>query len=100
MGEVIVQNYNAVLTLSHLYQSSDAILVVQNDHIQRICTQLLNIDHVSFNNINSVIAQQLCSVMQPAYKGLAVRDRLIRSHLGLLIDILISISWGCMAGVL
>ncbi len=45
-GEVVVQNYNAVLTLSHLYQSSDAVLVLENDHLQRICKQLLGIQQV------------------------------------------------------
>ena len=47
MGEVIVQNYNAVLTLSHLYQSSDAVLTLQNDELQQICSHLLKIKTVA-----------------------------------------------------
>ncbi|KAM7413386.1 hypothetical protein PAMA_020669 [Pampus argenteus] len=65
-GEVIVQNYNSVLTLAHLYQLSDAILVHENDTVHRICSQLLNIKHISFNDVNRVIAHQLGSVLQPA----------------------------------
>lgn len=65
-GEVIVQNYNSVLTLAHLYQLSDAILVHENDTVHRICSQLLNIKHISFSDINRVIAHQLGSVLQPA----------------------------------
>lgn len=42
-GEVIVQNYNAVLTLSHLYQTADAIIVMENDELHKICSQLLGI---------------------------------------------------------
>ena len=42
-GEVIVQNYNAVLTLSHLYQTADAIVVMENDELHKICSQLLGI---------------------------------------------------------
>lgn len=64
--QVIVQNYNSVLTLAHLYQLSDAILVHENDTVHRICSQLLNIKHISFSDVNGVIAQQLGSVLQPA----------------------------------
>nr|XP_010307715.1 PREDICTED: tubulin delta chain isoform X3 [Balearica regulorum gibbericeps] len=66
-GEVIVQNYNSVLTLSHLYQSSDALLVHENDVIHKICAQLMNIKQISFRDVNQVIAHQLGSVFQPTY---------------------------------
>lgn len=66
-GEVIVQNYNALLTLSHLYQSSDAILVMENDSLHKICSQLLNIRKISFQDINRVITHKLASFLQPAH---------------------------------
>ncbi|XP_051966209.1 tubulin delta chain [Xyrauchen texanus] len=66
-GEVIVQNYNSVLTLSHLYQLSDAILVHENDTVHKICSRLMNIQHISISDINKVIAHQLGSILQPAY---------------------------------
>ncbi|XP_028375561.1 tubulin delta chain isoform X1 [Phyllostomus discolor] len=66
-GEVIVQNYNSILTLSHLYRSSDALLVHENDAVHKICAKLMNIKQISFNNINQVIAHQLGSVFQPTY---------------------------------
>ncbi|XP_078599562.1 tubulin delta chain-like [Branchiostoma floridae x Branchiostoma japonicum] len=65
-GEVIVQNFNAALTLSHLYQSADAIIVFENDNLHKICSQLLSIKNISFQDINSVISQELASVLQPA----------------------------------
>ncbi|XP_062329012.1 tubulin delta chain [Osmerus eperlanus] len=68
-GEVIVQNYNSVLTLSHLYQLSDALLVHENDTVHKICSQLMNIKHISFGDVNRVIAHQLGSVLQPALTG-------------------------------
>ena len=43
-----VQNYNAVLTLSHLYQTADAILTLDNDSLHQICSRLMNIKNVSF----------------------------------------------------
>eukprot|EP00058_Branchiostoma_floridae_P002056 XP_002587544.1 hypothetical protein BRAFLDRAFT_115601 [Branchiostoma floridae] len=68
-GEVIVQNFNAALTLSHLYQSADAIIVFENDNLHKICSQLLSIKNISFQDINSVISQELASVLQPAASG-------------------------------
>ena len=78
-GEVIVQNYNAVLTLSHLYQTSDAVLVMDNDSLQRICTRLQNIQKVSFRDINEVIVHKLCSVLQPCSDE---SGNIVRTHLG------------------
>lgn len=66
-GEVIVQNYNSVLTLSHLYSLSDALVVHENDTVHKICSQLMNIKHISMSDLNKVIAHQLGSVLQPAY---------------------------------
>ncbi|XP_051934481.1 tubulin delta chain [Hippocampus zosterae] len=65
-GEVIVQNYNSVLTLGHLYQLSDGLLVHENDTAHRICSQLLHIKDISIADINKVIAHQLGTVLQPA----------------------------------
>ncbi len=64
---MIVQNYNSVLTLSRLYQLSDAILVHENDTVHKICSQLMNIKHISISDVNKVIAHQLASILQPAY---------------------------------
>lgn len=66
MGEVIVQNYNAVLTLSHLYQCSDAVLIMENDQLHKICTQLLNIKKIGFRDINKVICHKLLGLLLPA----------------------------------
>eukprot|EP00106_Octopus_bimaculoides_P001049 XP_014768491.1 PREDICTED: tubulin delta chain-like [Octopus bimaculoides] len=67
-GEVIVQNYNTVLTLSNLYQTSDGLLLINNDQLQDICTRRLHIKQVTFENMNCVVADQLTSLLQPVYK--------------------------------
>ena len=64
-GEVIVQNYNAILTLSHLYKCSDGIIILENDKLQSICSRLMNLKHISFKDINRVISHKLASVLQP-----------------------------------
>jgi len=79
-GEVIVQNYNAILSLAHLYQSADVVFTVENDAIHAICTRLLAIPKVSFSDINRVIAQQLAMSLVPACA--ANSKLLIRSHIG------------------
>lgn len=80
MGEVIVQNYNAVLTLSHLYRTADALIIMENDHIQKICSQLLNIKKISFRDINKVITHKLASILQPVsldkYPGYSCQNTL------------------------
>ncbi|XP_058416490.1 tubulin delta chain isoform X3 [Diceros bicornis minor] len=68
-GEIIVQNYNSILTLSHLYRSSDALLVHENDAVHKICAKLMNIKQISFSDINQVLAHQLGSVFQPTYSA-------------------------------
>nr|XP_008539587.1 PREDICTED: tubulin delta chain isoform X5 [Equus przewalskii] len=67
--KVIVQNYNSILTLSHLYRSSDALLVHENDAVHKICAKLMNIKQISFSDINQVLAHQLGSVFQPTYSA-------------------------------
>ncbi len=85
-GEVIVQNYNAVLTLSHLYQTADAILTMDNDSLHRICSQLLGFKSVGFQELNQVISHKLAGVLQPAFYGAdeSTWGSLPRSCLGLL----------------
>ncbi|NXC27425.1 TBD protein, partial [Campylorhamphus procurvoides] len=87
-GEVIVQNYNSVLTLSHLYQSSDALLVHENDVIHKICAQLMNIKQISFRDVNQVIAHQLGSVFQPTHPAGGGSDY-SRNPLGDLLEALV-----------
>ncbi|KAG1663979.1 Tubulin delta chain [Nymphon striatum] len=64
-GEVAIQNYNSVLTLSHLYPCSDMILFQENDTLQKICEKRLEIENPSLLNLNEVACHQLCSVLQP-----------------------------------
>lgn len=40
-GEVIVQNYNSVLTLGHIATASDAVLVLENEVVRGLETSLV-----------------------------------------------------------
>ncbi|BFZ04446.1 hypothetical protein BsWGS_07485 [Bradybaena similaris] len=86
-GEVIVQNYNAILTLSHIYDTADALVVMENDALHKICAQLLNIKNISFRDINKVIAHKMASVFQPCFSTGLVTD--MSCDLGFLLEALV-----------
>ncbi|EDV22441.1 uncharacterized protein TRIADDRAFT_28772 [Trichoplax adhaerens] len=65
-GEVIVQDYNTILTLSHLYKASTGLIILENDKLHEICTRLLKIKNVGFHHINRVIAHKLAGVLLPS----------------------------------
>uniref|UniRef100_A0A7M5V5F2 Tubulin delta chain n=2 Tax=Clytia hemisphaerica TaxID=252671 RepID=A0A7M5V5F2_9CNID len=65
-GEVIVQNYNIMLTMSRLQASSDLVIAQRNDHLHQICAKRLGFKKISLQHVNSVIAHKLASILQPA----------------------------------
>ena len=65
-GEVIVQNYNAILTLSELTQLSDGVILFDNTRIHELCSKLLKIERPSFKDLNFAIASQLGSTLFPS----------------------------------
>jgi len=67
-GEVLVQNYNAVLTLSSLLQNSDAVTVTYNDVLHEICATQKGPDNVTFSDMNDVFSRNLSGVLLPSYE--------------------------------
>ena len=65
-GEIIVQDYNSLLTTSHLQTSSNAVLLLQNKQLHKVCSQLLHMKEISMEDINTVVAHSLASFLQPA----------------------------------
>jgi len=65
-GEVVLQNYNVLLTLSSLLSHSDGIIPVYNDEVMGACRNLLKIKRPSYKVMNNVIAQSLLGVLFPA----------------------------------
>ncbi len=64
-GEVVLQNYNVLLTLNSLLHDSDAVIPIYNDEIMLICRELLKNNRPSYKIMNTLIAQQLLSIMFP-----------------------------------
>ncbi|KAG2489635.1 hypothetical protein HYH03_011914 [Edaphochlamys debaryana] len=65
-GEVIVQPYNTLFTLSHLSDVSDGIVLLENEALHRTAARLLNIARPSFADMNGIAARALASVLLPA----------------------------------
>lgn len=65
-GEVIVQNYNALLTTANLYSLSDALILLPNDHLHKVCSKLLHLKEIGFKDLNKVASHVLASILQPA----------------------------------
>jgi tubulin delta len=68
-GEVVVQNYNSLLTLSHLYHSTDALLVFENDTLQQYAKKLVSFSGLdrptNIHDMNDILTRHLCSFLQP-----------------------------------
>lgn len=66
-GEVIVQNYNAVLSLSRLSKASDGVLLIENDAMHDICSRKVGMKNISTDEINREIARHLAGFLCPAH---------------------------------
>ncbi|CAL1526583.1 unnamed protein product [Lymnaea stagnalis] len=70
-GESPLQNFNALLSLHWLQTYADAVILLLNDYYITHLNQLLESDeslrnsHISFKDINSVIANNLSGVLLP-----------------------------------
>ena len=64
-SEVVVQSYNAVLSLAHLLESTDALLALHNDEAHDICRRCLGIARPSLQHLNSVLAGSIAELWLP-----------------------------------
>lgn len=65
-GEVIVQNYNAVLSLARLVGCSNAILLHQNEAASEVCTRVLGAKYVTVDALNAEMARAAAGVLLPS----------------------------------
>lgn len=64
-GEVILQNYNSILTISRLIENSDGVISLYNDEEMKLCRTHKQIKNPTFSDINTVISEKLLSVLFP-----------------------------------
>lgn len=66
-GEVILQNYNSVLTLSHVCTSADGVLVFYNDQLAQLARSELGVERPEFSHMNGLVTSVLASVFVPIH---------------------------------
>ena len=64
-GEVVVNSYNTLLSISENYKVSDLITVINNQEIFDICKNIYNFKKIGFENLNSIISKHLINMMIP-----------------------------------
>ncbi|CAG5091327.1 Oidioi.mRNA.OKI2018_I69.PAR.g12974.t1.cds [Oikopleura dioica] len=64
-GEVVVQNYNTLLTLNSLNNSTDGIIFHQNSSITDIIQSRFDLKNVAYSDINNYVAKELASILLP-----------------------------------
>ncbi|GMH35482.1 hypothetical protein BSKO_03350 [Bryopsis sp. KO-2023] len=65
-GEVMVQNYNSILTLSQLSGQSAGTILVENDSLLGICRRQHAIENVTLGDMNRVAARSLAGILLPS----------------------------------
>ncbi|KAG2448245.1 hypothetical protein HYH02_006829 [Chlamydomonas schloesseri] len=65
-GEVIVQPYNTLLTLSHLADVSDGLVLLENEALHRTAAKLYGIARPSFGDMNGIAARALAAALLPS----------------------------------
>ncbi|XP_075745049.1 tubulin delta chain isoform X1 [Rhipicephalus microplus] len=74
-GEVAVQAYNVLLSLAHLQDCADALLVLSNDSLHRVVTQRWALRSTFLVEMNALAARHLACLLQPS------QAKCPRSHL-------------------
>jgi tubulin delta len=74
-GEVVVQSYNALLTMSHVLggsaSGSNAVLCSFNDRAHSACTNMMRIKRPSITDLNQVLARDLALALLPSSTSLS-----------------------------
>ncbi|XP_029055353.1 tubulin delta chain-like [Osmia bicornis bicornis] len=64
-GEVCTQKYNTLLTLAKLYNQCDINILIENDQVHNISTNLLKKSNTTLQDINAIISEKLLAIFQP-----------------------------------
>lgn len=64
-GESVTQNNNMLFTLTKQNDFCDALVIFENDLISNLVSRQLQLETVSFSDLNELISQNLLSFLQP-----------------------------------
>lgn len=65
-GDVAVQPYNCALSLSTLCGAADAVLLLENDVLEHVCSRVLRIGRPSHDDLNKLLARHLVPILAPS----------------------------------
>lgn len=65
-GEVILQYYNTIFSLSILQEESDGIIIFDNECLVNHAKELLHVNRPDFSDLNKILSDQIASVLFPA----------------------------------
>jgi tubulin delta len=66
-GEVVVNSYNTLFSLSESYKVSDMMSVINNQEIFDICREIYKDKKIGFENLNHIISKHLISALIPVH---------------------------------
>ncbi len=66
-SEVVVQNYNAVLSLAKIQAAADGVILFENETAQYLGKQARGIERPTLSDINDIIASHALPVLLPKY---------------------------------
>ena len=64
-GEVVVNSYNTLLSISENYKVSDLMTVINNQEIFDICKNIYKLKKIGFEDLNSIISKHIINMMIP-----------------------------------
>lgn len=64
-GEVVVNSYNTLLSISESYKVSDIMSIINNQEIYDICRDIHKIKKIGFDNLNQIISNHIISTILP-----------------------------------
>lgn len=67
-GEVVVQHYNALLSMAKISASSHATILFENEVAQNLCKQMRGIERPTLDDINAVISSNIVPCLLPKYQ--------------------------------
>ena len=65
-GEVVVNSYNTLFSISENYKVSDMMTLINNQEIFDICKNIYNLKKISFEDLNEIISHHIINMLVPA----------------------------------
>ena len=75
-GEVVVQHYNAILSLSKVSNSSHGVFTFENEVYHQMCRDIRNIERPTLYNVNELIASSIVPALLHKYPAHIVSSQL------------------------